>query len=185
MYFFLIPLIFGFACNLASAFTTAFSRRWGERFGSIATVILRDVLGIPVWAIGYALAVRTPSPVLFGLGTITKAAGWLMIAAGGAIILVALATIQLRALRPSVRDTMVQSGIYTHVRHPIHTGTFLEFLGVFLVVPTLAIALACALGIIWVLVQTRLEEIDLLERLPVYRDYMNAVPRFFPRFRMK
>lgn len=31
------------------------------------------------------------------------------------------------------------------------------------------------------MVQTRLEEIDLLQRMPNYRDYMNAVPRFLPR----
>src|SRR4030067_3723885 len=28
-----------------------------------------------------------------------------------------------------------------------------------------------------------LEEIDLFQRLPNYREYMNAVPRFLPRFR--
>lgn len=149
------------------------------------TVLLRDVLGIPIWAIGYVLAVRTPSPSLFVATIVTQAAGWLMITAGGAMILVALATIQLRAAKPSVRDTLVQSGIYAHMRHPIHTGTFLEFMGLFLIVPTLPVALACAIGVTWVLVQTRLEEIDLIQRLPNYRDYMNAVPRYLPRFRMK
>jgi protein-S-isoprenylcysteine O-methyltransferase Ste14 len=151
----------------------------------MVTVLLRDVLGIPIWGIGYVLAVRTPTPILFVSTIVTKAAGWLMITAGGAIVLVALATIQLRAAKPSVRDTLVQSGIYAHVRHPIHTGAFLEFMGLFLIAPTLTVALACALGVIWVLVQTRLEEIDLLRRLPNYRDYMNAVPRFLPHFRMK
>lgn len=175
----------GFSCNLASAFTTAFSRRWGEGRGSTVTVVLRDVLGIPVWCFGYFLAVRAPSSVLFQPTMVTKVAGWLMITAGGGIILVAIATIRFRAAKPSIQDTLVQSGIYAHVRHPIHTGTFLEFVGLFLVAPTLTVALACALGIVWVLVQSRLEEIDLIQRLPNYCEYMDAVPRFLPRFRMR
>lgn len=58
----------------------------------------------------------------------------------------------------------------------------LEFFGLLIIRPTQVIALACVLGIIWVLIQTRLEELDLLQRLPVYREYMRRVPRFVPRF---
>ena len=36
---FLIPLVLGFAFNLASAFTGAYSRRWGEKCGSVITII--------------------------------------------------------------------------------------------------------------------------------------------------
>jgi protein-S-isoprenylcysteine O-methyltransferase Ste14 len=42
---------------------------------------------------------------------------------------------------------------------------------------------ACSLGWIWVLIQARLEEADLLQRLPAYRQYMQGVPRFVPRLR--
>jgi Zn-dependent protease with chaperone function len=31
MFLFLIPLLLGFACNLASAFTADWSRRWGAQ----------------------------------------------------------------------------------------------------------------------------------------------------------
>jgi protein-S-isoprenylcysteine O-methyltransferase Ste14 len=86
---------------------------------------------------------------------------------------------------PSTRDTLVHSGIYAHVRHPIHTGTFLEFMGLLLLIPTQTVTLACTVGLAWVLVQTRLEERDLLQRLPDYREYMNRVPRFLPRFRAR
>src|SRR3972149_7380325 len=123
MYLFLVPLVLGFAFNLASAFTFAYSRWWGERRGSIVSVILRDVLGIPIWAIGFALAVRTSSPMLFTPTPVTEALGWLSIIAGGAIILMALVTIRLRSVRPSTRDTLAQNGLYARVRHPIHTGT--------------------------------------------------------------
>jgi protein-S-isoprenylcysteine O-methyltransferase Ste14 len=86
---------------------------------------------------------------------------------------------------PSARDTLIQTGMYAHVRHPIHTGTFLEFAGLFLLIPTQTVALACALGIVWLLVQTKFEEFDLLQRLPAYHEYMRRVPRFLPRVRTK
>ncbi len=138
MYWFLVPLLSGFICNLGSAFTTAISRRWGEHRGSIITVIL-----------------------------------------------VALLTIRLPAARPSIKDQLVQTGIYARVRHPIHTGALLEFTGLAMINPTLPFALASGMGMVWVFLQTWFEEIDLLERLPGYRDYMNTVPRFLPRIRIK
>jgi protein-S-isoprenylcysteine O-methyltransferase Ste14 len=44
----------------------------------------------------------------------------------------------------------------------------------------IAAALACLLGFVWILVQTELEEIDLLQRAPGYREYMKKVPRYLP-----
>ena len=183
MFDFLIPLLLGFTANLSSAFTATFSRRCGERIGSVITVILRDVLGIPVWAIGLVFAFRTLPPMLFVSAVMTDILGGLLIAVGSVIILVALVAIRLRAAAPSTRDTLVQSGLYAHVRHPIHTGTLCEFIGLFLIRPTRTVALACAVGIVWVLIQTRVEELDLLQRLPGYREYMKRVPRFLPRLR--
>ena len=180
-YLFLIPLLLGFASNAASAFTTAFSKRWGERRGSLLTVILRDVLGIPVWAIGLGLAFHATSPALFASTPAVGIVGWLTICAGGVIIIIALLSIRVRAAAPSTQDTLVQRGLYARVRHPIHSGTLLEFLGLFILKPTFTVAVACLLGVIWVLVQTRLEEFDLLQRLPGYREYMRQVPCFLPR----
>jgi protein-S-isoprenylcysteine O-methyltransferase Ste14 len=180
MYIFLVPLLLGFAFNWASAFTAAFSRRLGDRRGSALSAILRDVLGIPVWAIGFVLAIRAPSPVLVDPTVVTKVSGWSMVSVGGLIILIALATIRLRAAAPSTRDALAQSGIYAIVRHPIHTGTLLEFLGLLLLKPMQTTALACLLGFVFVLVQSKLEEIDLLQRLPGYGEYMKKVPRYLP-----
>lgn|GEM_PF-1840683 len=47
--------------------------------------------------------------------------------------------------------------------------------------PWLAVTAACNLGLAWLLIQARLEEANLLERLPDYRPYMADVPRFVPR----
>lgn len=180
-WFFILPLLIGFACNLASAFTIVYSKKWGERAGSILTVVLRDVFGIPAWGLGFALAATTPSPQVFKPATVLTIVGWLGIAAGAAVIVIALAAIRVRSAAPTAHDTLAETGIYARVRHPIHTGTLLEFLGIVLVRPSLTMALACASGVVWVILQTRFEEWDLLRRIPGYREYMNRVPRFIPR----
>ncbi len=178
---FLLPLLIGFTCNLASSFTIVYSKKWGDRAGSILTILLRDVFGIPVWGLGFALAAVTPSPILFRPTTMLTVAGWLGIAAGAAVIVIALLTIRLRSAAPTTHDSLAETGIYARIRHPIHTGTLLEFLGIILIRPSLTMALACGLGIVWVILQTRFEEWDLLRRIPGYREYMNRVPRFMPR----
>jgi len=185
MYLFLIPLITGFVFNAASAQTTSFSRRWGEKRGSLITFILRNILGIPFWAIGFILAVRRPASLLFRRSLPTDVLGVILLSTGGVIIIIALVSIRSRAALPSTRDALVHKGLYARVRHPIHSGTFLEFLGLFVFKPTTTVAVACGLGIVWVLVQTKLEERDLLQRIPAYGDYMKRVPRFFPGRRQK
>jgi protein-S-isoprenylcysteine O-methyltransferase Ste14 len=94
---------------------------------------------------------------------------------------VALYSLRAKAAVPSLQDGLVQSGLYGRVRNPIHSGTMLEFAGLALLFPTLPVLLACALGVLWVLLQTRCDEYDLLQRLPAYRHYMQRVPRFIPR----
>ena len=183
MWSFLVPLLLGFTSNAASAFTAAYSRRWGERGGRVASLILRNVLGIPVWALGLVLAVRAPSRPLVRPGAVTAIAGWVLLAAGATLILWALGSLGQRAAAPSARDTLVSDGAYSYVRHPIHVGTFLEFVGLWLLVLSLTAMVACMVGIIWLLVQSRLEETDLLERVSGYSQYMADVPRFVPGLR--
>lgn len=43
MYWFLLFLVPGFASNLASAFTTEYPDKWGEKTGTLITVILRNI----------------------------------------------------------------------------------------------------------------------------------------------
>lgn len=183
MFLFLIPLILGFASNLASVFTTAFSHHWSEKRGSFVTVMLRDIFGIPIWTLGFVLAYRAQAWFLFKPSLSTQVIGWFIFTAGSFIIVIGLYTIRKRAVIPSTRDTLVQNGIYRFVRHPIHVGTILEFTGLLIVAPTQSVANACILGFVWVLLQAKLEEYDLLQRLPGYVEYMKRVPRFIPRLR--
>src|SRR4030066_338583 len=84
MYLFLIPLLLGFVFNSARACTAYYSRQFGGRGGRLVSIILRDVVGIPVWAIGYVLAAKASATTLFRHITIASAMGWLLILAGGA-----------------------------------------------------------------------------------------------------
>lgn len=82
-----------------------------------------------------------------------------------------------------MRDTLVSHGLYAYIRHPLYSGMILQLVGLFLWVPTLPISIACFLGVVWVVLQARLEELDLVERIPTYSEYMQRVPPFVPKFR--
>lgn len=179
----LIPLVLGYAIDVASAFTTVYSRWWGERRGTLATVLLRNVLGIPVWVGGLVLAVRSPSPALFRSTTALQVVAWLLLALGAALQLLAVAALRRSAAAPSLRDTLVRAGPYARIRHPIYAGALLQFPAVVLVQPRLPVLIACGLGVVWAVVQARCEERDLCQRLADYREYMAEVPRFVPRVR--
>ncbi len=180
---FLLPLLVGFGFNLASAFTAFFCRALGETRGRAATFVLRNVLGIPVWTAGLALAVRARSSQIFGSSAALEIAGWGLLAAGCALITAALFAIGTRAALASTGDALVTSGPYGRVRHPIHSGMLLALAGLVLIKPTRAAALASLLAVGWVVLQSCCEEFDLLQRLPSYRAYMARVPRFAPRLR--
>ncbi len=185
MYLFLIPLLLGFCLDWASAFTTFYTRRWGVQRGRWASALLRDVIGIPLWVIGLILAVRSPSAALFQASLITDALSWLLILFGAVVISFSLLVIGRRAAVPSVQDSLVESGLYAYVRHPIYSAMFLEFAGIVLYSPTIATLIACSLAVIWALVQARLEEKDLVQRIPAYSEYLRRVPRFIPEFRKR
>ena len=176
----LVLLLIGFSLNVASAFTAEWSARWGERRGRQITAVLRNVLGIPVWAVGLGLAMRTQSPALVPSSPAAEIVGWLLLGAGSVIIGLALHALRSKAALPSTHDALVEHGIYSRVRHPIHAGMFLVWMSLVLVRPTVAVALACGIGAVWTLVQTGAEEYDLVRRIPEYRDYMQRVPRFVP-----
>jgi protein-S-isoprenylcysteine O-methyltransferase Ste14 len=183
MYFFLIPLFLGFALAGASAFTAAYSRWWGERGGEIASSILRNVLGIPLWMIGFMMAWLQPSRLILEPAKTTTILAWLLISLGSMPVAWGHLALGWRTHFPSTRDTLVRDGLYGRVRHPIYAGGMVVFIGLALLKPTPSFLLACTLGFVWLLIQVRLEEIDLLQRLPAYRQYMKEVPRFIPRLR--
>ena len=181
MFWFLVPLVLGFVLAGASAFTAAYSRWWGERGGKLATSILRNFLGIPLWYIGLFFAWLQPAPSLFTSEILSTALAWALIVVGLVPVIWGHLALGWKTHFPSIKDPLVRDGLYGYVRHPIYSGGLLIFIGAMLAKPTSTFALACALGFVWLLVQARLEEIDLLQRMPGYKKYMEEVPRFLPR----
>ncbi len=180
-YLFLVPLLAGFISNLASAFTTKYSEKWGPKTGTFITILLRDVLGIPVWAAGYVMAIDESAELFYRTGFISNMAGLCMIIAGSIIIIIALLQLRIKAAAPSTKDNLIRSGIYSVVRHPIHVGTALEFLALFIIWPSISVTIAVISGLIWVVLQSNFEEKDLIRRIPDYKYYMNEVPGFLPK----
>src|SRR3990172_1590967 len=176
-------IVTGFALVGASAFTAYYSKLWGEKGGQMATIILRNLLGIPLWFTGFVLAWLEPSPFLFDSNITFKLIGVFLIIIGSIPFIWGHIELGWRTHMPSVKDTLVRHGLYAYVRHPIYAGGFLLLAGIALLRPTYSFVIACILGEAWLMIQARFEEIDLLQRMPDYRKYMEEAPRFVPRFR--
>ncbi len=77
----------------------------------------------------------------------------------------------------------MRHSLYACVRHPIYSGGILIAVSLALLKPTSATVLACGFGGVWLIIQARLERIDLVQRLPEYQEYLEQLPRFLPRIR--
>ncbi len=149
MFLFLIPLLTGFVLAGASAFTAAYSRRFGERGGQVVTAVLRNLLGIPLWLIGYIWAWVIPSPFVLAPSVLFPALGWILVIAGAIPVAVGHIYVGMRSHLPSVRDTLVRHGLCAYVRHPIYAGGLVVMPGLVLIRPTLTVLAASALIVAW------------------------------------
>lgn len=80
--------------------------------------------------------------------------------------------------RPGQR--LVQSGMYTKIRHPMYVGSILLFIGMPLVVGVTWPWIFSALGIGGILLRIRKEEDFLATELVGYREYMRNTWRLLP-----
>lgn len=183
MFLFLIPLTAGLAFVGASAFTAGYSRWLGERGGQLITAVLRNILGIPLGLMGGFWAWAIPAPWAFPPHPVFTVLGWALTFGGVILFMIGHRDIGKPSGLPSVRDNLVRHGLYAYVRHPIYAGSLVMLPGLVLIRPSITVLVASAVAFAWLLVQARLEEIDLLQRLPEYREYMREVPRFIPRLR--
>ena len=143
-----------------------------------------------------AVFVVAQPTVLPWLGWSTDA-GWglLVQALGGLLILGALslhwwARVHLgqfygerEELQPG--QTLVTTGPYAYMRHPLYTSYFLLPSGLLLINPALPTLLVVIYAFLDFSLATRREEKLLREGLPGYADYAARTPRFRPRLRSK
>lgn len=129
------------------------------------------------------LAPRDPS-VYGDFRAALSVVGLVLIAAGMAVILYsffALGKSLTASPVPKQDGTLVTSGLYARVRHPIYFGLLLASIGVVLDAgpwPQFAIVL-----LLYVLlnIKASYEEELLAKRYPEYKAYAQKTPRFFPR----
>lgn len=81
---------------------------------------------------------------------------------------------------PTQAASLVVSGIYERVRHPIYAGVILAAVGwAFFVVSPFALLVALLLAG-WLDLKSRREEVWLAERFPEYPAYRERTARFLP-----
>ena len=75
------------------------------------------------------------------------------------------------APEPKHGAQLVESGVYKYLRHPIYSGIIFGVIGLFLRQPTIWLAGAAAMVIIFLFFKARLEEELLLAAYPGYAAY--------------
>jgi len=83
------------------------------------------------------------------------------------------------------QQTMVTTGPYLYVRHPIYTAYVMNYLGGGLLASNTILAVIPTLCFLWMVALRIGEEEQLLIDLfgERYRDYMRSTPRFFPHLK--
>jgi protein-S-isoprenylcysteine O-methyltransferase Ste14 len=103
------------------------------------------------------------------------------------VLITALALLQLNKSlspfpSPKSEATLIQSGLYRYVRHPIYSGIILMTVG-YSIYANSGYKLIIAL-LLWVLfyLKSTYEEKRLLQTYSGYKDYQGRTGRFWPRF---
>jgi len=159
--------------------------RAGE--GKLIFTILR-LSGLGAWGVVIAYII-SPRSVALASMPLPDSVRW-----GGLVLMIAgfawLAWM-FRALGLNVTDTvaarpngtLVTSGPYRYVRHPMYVGLIPILGGLALLTTNWAVAMFGAIAFVTLVARTRIEERHLLARYgDAYRDYMRRTGGFVPRF---
>ena len=81
-------------------------------------------------------------------------------------------------------DKIIITKAYRYIRHPIYTAYILFFVGAVFAVMNIYMLIVAIYGVLILNYTANKEEREILntERSAVYRDYMRATGKFFPRF---
>lgn len=81
---------------------------------------------------------------------------------------------------PVSQGTLIQSGLYKNIRHPVYTGMFLFFLAYAIGEQSLFKLFIAFLLLVLFYCKSRYEEKLLVEKFPEYKQYQKRSYRFFP-----
>lgn len=139
---------------------------------------------------GLVAFVLNPAWMAWAAMPLPAALRWSGVAIG--LPTLALAVWTFRSLGRNITDTvvtrrehtLVTSGPYRFVRHPLYVTTALAFVANAFTTANWSIALTGFAAVALLMVRTAIEEAKLVERFgDDYRRYMARTGRFFPRFR--
>jgi len=114
-----------------------------------------------------------PTPLIAGLGLVLFTLGWAL--QGVALRTNAFATSVVR-VQSERKHVVVDTGVYSIVRHPFYAGTPLVMAGLGLWLESYSAALFAVVPTAFVVIRLKLEERFLEQELPGYREYARRVP---------
>ena len=114
----------------------------------------------------------SPPPLLAGVGLALFAVGWMIIALALRANAFAVTVVRLQTER---RHTVVDTGVYSVVRHPMYAGGLLVQVGLSFWLGSYTAALFAAIPVGLLMVRIRLEERFLRRELPGYPEYAARV----------
>ena len=85
---------------------------------------------------------------------------------------------------PSSTSTLLESGPYKKIRHPMYTAVLLTFTGIALFTHSIPRLLITGLLLILFFVKSKYEETLLIEKFSGYTDYRKRTGRFLPQLRV-
>jgi protein-S-isoprenylcysteine O-methyltransferase Ste14 len=132
--------------------------------------------------IGFFHAVRTWSPESFTINAVPQIAAiggmpWLV-----GTVLVAIALWSLRyafSIEPEARR-VVRTGPYKFVRHPVYAAYVLQYLGIWLIYPSIVLAVGIAIWFGLTVTRMHFEERILMQAFPEYEAYKRRTGALFP-----
>lgn len=126
-------------------------------------------LSVPFWRIALPLPVHLFGIVLIGLGGILLAAAMLSLGANFSVL-----------PRPLANHSLVTSGVYAIVRHPIYAAVLLAAFGWGLLWGSLVSLAFSVVLLVWLDRKSRLEEEWLSEKYAEYAAYQARVKKLVP-----
>lgn len=132
--------------------------------------------------IGFFNAARTWSPESFTINAVPQIAalGGLLWLAGTVFVGIALWSLRHAfSIEPEARH-VVRTGAYRFVRHPVYAAYVLQYLGIWLIYPSIVLALGIASWFGLTLVRMHFEERILRHTFPEYESYKRTTGALFP-----
>lgn len=137
--------------------------------GALLVAAQFGLIGLVAWLVG----LPKPAPPALLLGAASVALGLWTLAHNRP------GNFNIRPV-PKADATLITSGPYRHVRHPMYVSLLLFLAGLVAAAPTLAAWTAFAALVAVLATKARLEEAFLRERFSDYADYATRTRRFVP-----